>query len=209
AGFHFYEVYIGHFLYVFFSDLWNAISSRHPIVKWAQRSDVVFITIDLPDAKNVKLKLEPEGKFFFYAISGADNIPYEVDIDLHDKVDINESKARIGSRNIVYLIKKAESKWWSRLLKQGGKPPIFLRVDWDKWVDEDEQDEKSGPDMDLNDIDFSKLKMGGGGGGGDFNDDDAFDDEGDAESDTEDEKNEAAASASTETPGSAEPDAKT
>nr|GEU53249.1 HSP20-like chaperone [Tanacetum cinerariifolium] len=34
--------------------------SRHPTLKWAQRADVIFITIDLPDAKDVKLKLEPE-----------------------------------------------------------------------------------------------------------------------------------------------------
>lgn len=53
--------------------------------------------------------------------------------------------ANVGLRNICYLIKKAENKWWSRLLKQEGKPPIFLKVDWDKWVDEDEgQDSKSG-----------------------------------------------------------------
>ena len=32
-----------------------------------------------------------------------------------------------------------ESKWWDRLLKQGGKSPVFLKVDWDKWVDEDEE----------------------------------------------------------------------
>lgn len=38
-------------------------------------------------------------------------------------------------------MKKAEDKWWSRLLKQSGKPPVFLKVDWDKWVDEDEEHE--------------------------------------------------------------------
>jgi prostaglandin-E synthase len=58
-------------------------------VKWAQRSDQLFITIDLPDAQDVKLKLEPEGKFFFSATSGAEKIPYEVDLDLYDKVDVN------------------------------------------------------------------------------------------------------------------------
>jgi len=35
-------------------------------------------------------------------------------------------------------VKKAENKWWDRLLKQGGKIPSFLKIDWDKWVDEDE-----------------------------------------------------------------------
>lgn len=63
--------------------------SRHPSVKWAQRSDVLFITIDLPDAKDVKLKLEPEGKFYFSATSGPEKLLYELDIDLYDEVDVN------------------------------------------------------------------------------------------------------------------------
>lgn len=45
-------------------------------------------------------------------------------------------------RQIVYVIQKAEKKWWSRLIKQDGKPPVFLKVDWDKWVDEDEENGK-------------------------------------------------------------------
>jgi len=50
------------------------------------------------------------------------------------------SKASVGSRNICYLVKKTENKWWDRLLKKGGKTPVFLKVDWDKWVDEDEEE---------------------------------------------------------------------
>ncbi|KAI3685456.1 hypothetical protein L6452_34699 [Arctium lappa] len=166
--------------------------SRHPTLKWAQRDDLLFITIDLPDAKDVKLKLEPEGKFYFSATSGADNIPYEIDIYLYDKVDVNESKASIGSRNIVYLVKKEESKWWSRLLKQEGRMPVFIKCDWDKWVDEDEQDEKVGPDMDYDDVNFSSLNMGGG-GGEDFDADDAQEfnedeDDSDIEEDIQEEK---------------------
>ncbi|XP_077213648.1 co-chaperone protein p23-1-like [Tasmannia lanceolata] len=155
--------------------------SRHPIVKWAQRAEKLYITIELPDAKDVKLKLEPEGKFYFSATSGTDKIPYEVDIDLCDKVNVDESKASIGLRNICYLVKKAEEKWWSKLLKQDGKTPAFLKVDWDKWVDEDEEPErKFGDDMDFGDMDFSKLNMGDA---DDFDGDVADEDEGD--SDTE------------------------
>lgn len=58
-------------------------------MKWAQRFDNLFITIELPDAQDVKLKLEPKGKFFFSATSGAEKIPYEIDLDLYDKVDVN------------------------------------------------------------------------------------------------------------------------
>ncbi|KAA8537980.1 hypothetical protein F0562_027441 [Nyssa sinensis] len=169
--------------------------SRHPTVKWAQRSDKIYITVDLPDAKDVKLKLEPEGKFFFSATSGADNIPYEFDTDLYDKVDVNESKASVGLRNICYLAKKTESKWWSRLLKQEGKPPVFLKVDWDKWVDEDEEQDAVA-DMDFgDDFDFSKLNMGGG---GDFDADAADEDEGNDDSDPEEENEEKAVPASGE-----------
>ncbi|KAL4574707.1 hypothetical protein LXL04_021543 [Taraxacum kok-saghyz] len=101
---------------------------------WAQRADVLFITIDLPNTKNVKLKLEPEGKFYFSATVGSQNLPYEIDINLHDKVKVNAFEGR-------------------------GKTPMFVKCDWDKWVDEDEQDEKAGADMDFGDIDFS-LKQG-------------------------------------------------
>ncbi|GAB2277720.1 hypothetical protein Dimus_012423 [Dionaea muscipula] len=112
-------------------------SSRHPSVKWAQTSEKLFITIELPDAKDVKLKLEPEGKFIFSA--SKDDIPYVVYMELLDKIDVEDNKYDVGLRSIVYSIKKAEKKWWRRLLKQEGKPPVFLKVDWDKWADEDEE----------------------------------------------------------------------
>lgn len=50
--------------------------------------------MELPDAKDVKLNLDPEGKFFFSATSGADNIPYEIDLDLYDKVNVTVSVAK-------------------------------------------------------------------------------------------------------------------
>ncbi|XP_028782416.1 co-chaperone protein p23-1-like isoform X2 [Neltuma alba] len=161
----------------------RAPSSRHPIVKWAQRSDKVYVTVDLPDAKDVKLKLEPDGRFNFSAHK--DEIPYEVDLDLFDKVNVEESKYNIGVRNIVYVIKKAEKEWWDRLIKQEGKPPVFVKVDWDKWVDEEEENERAG--MDFDDMDFSKLDMGGD----DFDMDDSKEEEEEIETKEEDRQKEA------------------
>ncbi|GLT76396.1 hypothetical protein SLA2020_480590 [Shorea laevis] len=129
--------------------------SRHPTLKWAQRSDQLYITVELPDAKDVKLKLEPDGRFIFSATK--EGVPYEVDIELFDKVNVEESKYNIGVRSIVYVVKKAEKKWWDRLLKQEGKPPVFLKVDWDKWVDEGDENERSG--MDFDSMDFLNLDM--------------------------------------------------
>ncbi|CAL9101731.1 CS domain [Musa troglodytarum] len=153
--------------------------SRHPTTKWAQRSDKVYITIELPDAKDVKLTLQPDGRFYFSATSGAGNIPYELDFELFDKVNVDESKAAIGLRTVCYLVKKAEKKWWSRLLKPAGKPPVYLKVDWDKWIDEDEDGERENKfgGMDFDDMDFSKLDMSGA----DDEPDDADEDDADME----------------------------
>ena len=65
--------------------------SRLPEVKWAQRPDKVYVTVLLPDAKNAKVNLEPDGGFTFSASAGADNYLYELKLDLFDKVNVEVS----------------------------------------------------------------------------------------------------------------------
>ncbi|KAK4273210.1 hypothetical protein QN277_021655 [Acacia crassicarpa] len=143
--------------------------SRHPEVKWAQRSDKVHITVQLPDSKNAKVDLAPEGVFTFSATAGAENHLYELRVELFDKVDVEESKINIGVRNIFCVVQKAEGGWWKRLLRGEGKAPHYIKVDWDKWVDEDDDDGLG--DLDLGGMDFSKFGgMGDGGTGDDFDD---------------------------------------
>lgn len=36
------------------------------------------------------------------------------------------------------MVVKAEKQWWKKLLRGDGKAPHYLKVDWDKWVDEDD-----------------------------------------------------------------------
>lgn len=71
--------------------------------------------------------------------------------------------------------KEAKAEFWPRLLKEA-KKVHFLKTDFDKWVDEDEQEEVEddysnfgglGEGSGLGGIDFSKLGAGAGG-------DDAF-----------------------------------
>ncbi|XP_021820110.1 uncharacterized protein OsI_027940 [Prunus avium] len=147
--------------------------SRHPEVKWAQRVDKVFITVLLPDAKDAKVKLEPDGVFSFSASAGAENHHYELKLDLFDKVNVEESKINVGVRSIFCILEKAEKVWWKKLLRGDEKTPHYVKVDWDKWVDEDE-DTGSGPgDLDLGGMDFSKFGgMGGDDAMGDFDDSD-------------------------------------
>ncbi|XP_017634176.1 uncharacterized protein OsI_027940 isoform X1 [Gossypium arboreum] len=139
--------------------------SRHPEVKWAQRTDKVFITVLLPDSKNAKVNLEPEGVFNFSATAGTDNNTYELKLDLFDKVNVEESKINVGVRSIFCILEKAEKVWWKKLLRGDGKAPHYVKVDWDKWVDEDEDKVGLG-DLDLGGMDFSNF--GGMGGMGDM-----------------------------------------
>ncbi|KAG6516633.1 hypothetical protein ZIOFF_027102 [Zingiber officinale] len=144
--------------------------SRFPEIKWAQRIDKVYITVQLPDARDVKVNLEPDGIFNFSATAGVSNNFYELKLELFDKVNKEESKINIGVRSIFCVIEKAEQQWWKKLLRGEGKTPHYVKVDWDKWVDEDDDGQ---PDLDLGGMDFSKFgDMGGGAMDDDFEDSD-------------------------------------
>lgn len=55
-------------------------------------------------------------------------------------LSFQDSKINVGVRSITCVLQKAEKGWWKRLLRGEGKPPHYVKVDWDKWVDEDEDD---------------------------------------------------------------------
>ncbi|KAL7585253.1 uncharacterized protein Os08g0359500 [Lactuca sativa] len=136
--------------------------SRHPEVKWAQREDKVYITVLLADTKDAKVNLAPEGVFTFSASAGQHE--YDLKLELFDKVNVDESKINIGERSVFCILEKAEAKWWNKLLSGDGKTPHYVKVDWDKWADEDDD---AGPaaDLDMGGMDFSKFgDMGGMGG---------------------------------------------
>ncbi|KAF3560649.1 hypothetical protein DY000_02010887 [Brassica cretica] len=104
---------------------------RHPEVKWAETTDKIFLTVVLADSRETKVNLDPEGVFDFSAKAGHENHVYELKLELHDKVNVEESKINIGVRNIFCIIEKAEPERWNKLIR-GGKGPHYVKVDWDK-----------------------------------------------------------------------------
>ncbi|KAK8937871.1 hypothetical protein KSP40_PGU015370 [Platanthera guangdongensis] len=152
--------------------------SRHPEVKWAQRFDKVYLTILLADAKNVQISLEPDGIFTFSGTTGSDNNLYDVKMELYGKVDVETSKLNTGDRSIFCVIEKAEKGWWKKLLRGDGKLPHYVKVDWDKWVDEDEDDVSAPTEDQFGGMDFSKFGNMGG-----MDEDDGLDGSDDEESD--------------------------
>ncbi|XP_038724709.1 co-chaperone protein p23-2-like isoform X2 [Tripterygium wilfordii] len=115
---------------------------RHPEVLWAQRADKVYLTVALPDAKDVSVKCEPQGLFSFSAV-GVQGESFHFSLELYGKLKPEGYKTNVGLRNIICSIQKEEKGWWKRLLKTVDKPAPYIKVDWNKWYDEDDEESNS------------------------------------------------------------------
>lgn len=149
------------------------MSTVIPEITWAQRSsssepekNYVFLTIvatDVPESDK-QLDLQPT-KLSFKGTSTSKKVTYAVDLEFFAEIDPKESKIHHTGRDIELVLRKKDlnEEYWPRLLKDN-KKMHFLKTNFDKWVDEDEQDEA--PD----DEDYmSKMNpMGGAEGAGGF-----------------------------------------
>ncbi|KAJ4834949.1 hypothetical protein Tsubulata_021475 [Turnera subulata] len=121
--------------------------SRHPEVLWAQRSDKLYLTIALPDAKDISVKCEGGGLFSFSAV-GLQGEPFNFSLELYGTILPEGCKTKVGLRNIICSIQKQEKGWWKRLLKSEEKPAPYIKVDWNKWCDEDDEESTDASDDD-------------------------------------------------------------
>nr|XP_009759593.1 PREDICTED: uncharacterized protein At3g03773 isoform X2 [Nicotiana sylvestris]XP_016492894.1 PREDICTED: uncharacterized protein At3g03773 isoform X1 [Nicotiana tabacum] len=122
--------------------------SRQPEVLWAQRSEKIYLTISLPDAKDVTLKCEGDGVFNFCAV-GVQGDSFTFTLQLYGNISPERSKrckTNVGLRNILCSIQKEQKGWWPRLLKSEEKPAPYLKVDWNKWCDEDDEESSDSDD---------------------------------------------------------------
>jgi len=182
----------------------------HPEVLWAQRSSTsdpaknfVYLTITAPDVpgSDMKLDIQPT-KLTFTGKSSTKKTIYHCELEFFAEIDPAESKTSHTGRDVEMVLRKKELKeeFWPRLLKEKGKVH-FLRTDFDKWVDEDEQEDNPEDEDFMNKmggmggaggppggngfegIDFSKLGDGGRGGmggmPGDMGEEDSGDDDDD------------------------------
>ncbi|CRK12994.1 hypothetical protein BN1723_017321, partial [Verticillium longisporum] len=90
---------------------------------------------------NLKLDLKPTG-LTFDGHSDTLKKDFHLDLELYGEIDTEESKVNHTGKNIELKLQKKELKeeYWPRLLKES-KKVHFLKTNFDKWVDEDEQEE--------------------------------------------------------------------
>ncbi|KAK3680687.1 p23 chaperone protein wos2 [Vermiconidia calcicola] len=164
-----------------------------PEVTWAQRSSAsdkernhVFLTISVPDVSKDKIKLDMQpDSLTFQGYSETKKATYAVKLEFYAEIDPSASKINHTPRDVEMVLQKKDldEAFWPRLLKDKAKVH-FLKTDFDKWVDEDEQDVAPedddymsrmggmggagggmGGDGGFGGIDFSKLGGAGGMGG--------------------------------------------
>ncbi|KAJ4770461.1 HSP20-like chaperones superfamily protein [Rhynchospora pubera] len=121
--------------------------SRQPEVLWAQRSDKIYLTISIPDAKDVNVKADPTGLFSFSA-TGPISEAFSFSLELFDSIKPEVGKLKTGLRTITCSIYKEKTGWWSHLLKSKEKLAPYIKVDWNKWCDEDDESDLSSEDED-------------------------------------------------------------
>jgi hypothetical protein len=125
-------------------------------VLWAQRSskteaakNFIYLTISVPDVQpaNLKLQLKSQG-LTFSGHSDSLKRDYHLELEFYDEIDEKESKINHTAKNVELHLRKKELKeeFWPRLLKDA-KKVHFLKTDFDKWVDEDEQNEAPEDDL--------------------------------------------------------------
>ncbi|GMM53627.1 Hsp90 cochaperone [Maudiozyma humilis] len=146
-----------------------------PLLKWAQRSDekdeeknYLLITIEIADCSEPVLKIEPT--YFELTANSKGHVgdetanKYKLHIDFFKEIlpDKTLHKVANGQHYFLKIYKKDLGlEYWPRLTKEKVKYQ-YIKTDFDKWVDEDEQDEL---DADNNEMDFSGAGMGAGMGG--------------------------------------------
>jgi len=134
-------------------------------IKWAQRSDSLYITIALADVKDETIDLTDTNLHFK---GTSESKPYEVNIKFFQPVDSKAegSTYKVLPRSVQMHVMKVpsdkdddEEEFWPRLLEDKTLAKNQVKIDWDRYVDEDEEDEAGG-------FDTSGLEGGNTMGGG-------------------------------------------
>lgn len=142
----------------------------HPQVKWAQRKDKLFITVDVVDPKGISVEFGPKS----IAVSGegitkvgAPAGPFSVTLNLLNDIDPSTSTHKAAGNYLqICAVKAASGPHWERLVTEPTRATKnWLSCDWNLWKDEDEEDEREKIDFggygDLSNM----LNVGGGGSG--------------------------------------------
>ena len=70
-----------------------------PMVMWAQRPNLIFLTVCLEDTKDPQIEVDTE-KLYFKAVGGPEKKMHEVTINFHGEID-----KEVGKILLSYFVK--------------------------------------------------------------------------------------------------------
>ncbi|XP_076802936.1 very-long-chain (3R)-3-hydroxyacyl-CoA dehydratase 3-like isoform X1 [Clavelina lepadiformis] len=117
----------------------------HPTVSWAQRKETISLKVHIANAKAPTIHLTESTLKFQVEGSGAggSNL-YEFFLEFYKPIDQEGCVYKSASSCIeMQLTKLGRAEWWPRLIPENMKKPHFLKLDFDKWMSEsDEENEE-------------------------------------------------------------------
>lgn len=130
----------------------------HPFVHWAQSQSHISLRVDLTQAENLDVRIEKSDTDVYTLIFSANGIgshgsnSYSFSVDLNGQVE-NKFDFHVIGRHVLILIKKSEEDQynWPRLTKEPVKLP-WLRVDFDRYITEEESDYNEDDYTDFEDL---------------------------------------------------------
>lgn len=126
----------------------------------------MLIALSLHNLRNPPTNRYDNEKLHFKGNGGTDKKDYELTLNFYGKVKGDESKHIIRERGVEFVFYKEADGWWPRLLSEN-KKVHWLKVDFNKWKDEDDSGDEG---SNFNEKSYEEMMMSqlGGGGGADF-----------------------------------------
>lgn len=122
--------------------------NNNPSILWAQDRDKLFVTIEIKNFKNKDITFEPK---IVRIIGEANNTEFDISIDLNSEIDTEKSEWIVKQNCIELRLIKLKNIYWQKLTKNKQNN---VRIDWQKWRDEDDDEE----DEDNMMADFSNFQ---------------------------------------------------
>eukprot|EP00747_Dinoflagellata_sp_TGD_P164324 gnl/TRDRNA2_/TRDRNA2_184117_c0_seq1.p1 gnl/TRDRNA2_/TRDRNA2_184117_c0~~gnl/TRDRNA2_/TRDRNA2_184117_c0_seq1.p1 ORF type:complete len:224 (-),score=64.70 gnl/TRDRNA2_/TRDRNA2_184117_c0_seq1:112-783(-) len=105
-------------------------AAKHPVVKWGQKPERLYITVLAPNVEEPEVVME-EKRISFKGWSRGEEI--EVNLPLLRKINVTGSKREINDWSVSFdLMKSRKEPCWKRLMKST-KQPNWLKKDYDHW----------------------------------------------------------------------------
>ena len=127
-------------------------NKKIPSIKWYQSDDEIYFSILIHNFNKNNIKINKNN--FFLESSN-----YKINFDFYQEIDEEDIKYKEFEKYLNITLKKINEGPWKYLVKDN----LYknnVKVDWDKWYDEDMEDDES-------EMDFGNM-MGGMPGMGDM-----------------------------------------